>query len=331
MIHPRQLRAFLAIFILVSLYMPAYNQIIKGTVTDSETQRRINFAYVYFNGTFVGTNSDKDGNFEIDISKYKSMPLTISAIGYYSVTISVVPRGKPVSVFMKPKLYELNEVVINGKAHERERKVNLKLFSDCFLGTTKNAKDCQITNTADIRFISGHDTLTAYSSNPILIDNKALGYKITYFLDEFIYDEKNESFLFVGNIIFNEDLSAEEEQKQIFDARREKAYLGSRMHFFRSLWNNELDSTKFNVKNSAGETLPYDSLVIHENRTKYLSYPEDIGICFRSALPTSYILFVEESVNFDSNGYFDPSSVSWQGEMSRKRIADWLPYEYETK
>ena len=322
----------LLLLLFISFDIVAYNQVIKGTILDMENHARINFAYVYFNGTFVGTNSDNEGYFEIDISQYPSMPLTISALGYYSVTLDVISPTKPLLVFLKPKLYELDEVVIEEKTSERERRRNLNLFLDTFLGTTRNAKSCMITNLNDILFVSRNDTLKAFTSNPIVIDNKALGYKITYFLDEFVLDKKNESFYFSGNIIFNDDITGDEYQNEVFESRRKDAYLGSRMHFFRSLWNNELDSAKFIVKNPSQEDLTYDNIVIQEdNKIKYLNYPEDLGICYHTNLPSSYLIFLDENINFDKNGYFDPSSVSWQGEMSLKRIADWLPYEYRMK
>ena len=326
------MKKIILLFLFISIHIVGYNQVIKGTVSDFKDHSRINFAYIYFNGTFVGTNSDKNGYFELDISRYASMPLTISALGYYSITLTVVSSEKPLTIFLQPKLYELQEVVISEKSNDRERRKNLKLFTDNFLGTTKNAKSCVITNPNDILFVSENDTLKAFSSNPVLIDNAALGYKVTYFLDEFILDKKTESFFFSGNIIFNEDLTSEESQKRIFESRRKDAYLGSRMHFFRALWKNELDSARFVVKNSADENLTVENIVIQEDTiTKYLNYPEDLGICYYSGLPSSYIIFIDEYVNFDKNGYFDPSSVSWQGEMSLKRIADWLPYEYEIK
>ena len=322
----------LLVFVFFSINILAFNQVIKGIVLDKDNHSKINFAYIYFNGTFIGTNSDKEGNFKLDISSYPSMPLTISALGYYSVTLTVVSPSKPLIIFMKPKLYELKEVVISGKSNENERKRNVKLFTDTFLGTTRNARLCEITNIKDITFVSDNDTLKAFASNPIQIDNRALGYKVTYFLDEFVFDKKSESFYFSGNIIFNEDLKYDDPQREIFETRRKTAYLGSRMHFFRSLWQNDLDSARFTVKNSADEILTTENIVIREDSlTRYLNYPEDLGICYYSGLPSSYIIFLDGNVNFDRNGYFDPSSVSWQGEMSLKRIADWLPYEYEVK
>jgi hypothetical protein len=326
------MKKFILLFLLINLYLVAYNQVIKGTILDQQTHSKISFAYVYFNGTFVGTNSDQNGHFELDISKYASMPLTISALGYYSVNLTIVSTGKPVFIFMKPKIFELNEVVINAKTYSKERKENLRIFKNNFLGTTRNARNCEITNENDITLISENDTLKAFSSKPIIIDNRALGYKVTYFLDEFRLCKKSDSFFFSGNIIFNEDLTTDETQKQLFISRRKQAFFGSRMHFFRSLWKNDLDSAGFTVKNSEDEYVHYNNIVTQEDSLiKFLNYPESLSICYHTSLPSSHIIFLEEDVNFDKNGYFDPSGISWQGEMARKRIADWLPYEYSIK
>jgi hypothetical protein len=314
--------------LLINFFVAGYSQIIRGTVLNLETKSKINFAYIYFDGTFVGTNSDQDGNFVLDISKYASMPLTISALGYYSVTMKSVSPGKPLIVYMKPKVFELNEVVVSSKSRAWERQKNLRLFKNAFLGTTRNSHDCIITNEKDIILKSENDILKAYSLNPISIDNRPLGYKITYFLDEFEYYEKSESFFFSGSIMFQEDLNTNETQKKTLTSRRRNAYLGSRMHFFRSLWENNLDSAKFVVRNPEEENLIYSKIVNEKDSlTKYLQYPENLTIYYQSSLP-SYIIFHEKKVFFNKKGYFNPLDISWQGEMSRQRIADWLPYEY---
>jgi len=328
------MRKFILLFLFINFNIVAYNQVIKGTILDKNNKSIINFASVYFNGTFVGTNSDQNGHFELDISKNISMPLTISALGYYSVTLTDFPTDKALLIYLTPKVFELKEVVINAKSHARERRANLILFKNEFLGTTGNALYCEITNENDIIFDydSDNDTLKAFSSKPLLIDNKALGYKITYYLDKFEYYKKSTSFFFKGNIIFTEDLTTEAAQKQLFERRRKYAYLGSRMHFFRALWENDLNSAGFTVKNSANETLKYNKIVIQkDSRTKYLKYPGTLGISYYTKLATSYIIFLKELVYFDKNGYFDPSGISWEGDMARKRIADQLPYEYTIK
>ena len=321
-------------FFFVNIYLVAYNQIIKGTIYDKNTKSVIYSAAVYFNGTSAGTLSDQNGSFQIDISKYRSMPLTISAIGYYSVTMSNLSIEKPLLVYLDPKLFELNEVVVQDKSHARERRENLTIFRNEFLGTTGNSFSCTITNEDDIRFVygSGDDTIKAFAIKPILIVNKALGYKITYYLDKFEYYKQSTSFFFKGNIIFSKDSTIDETKEKLYERKRKNAFIGSRMHFFRALWVNDLNSAGFIVKNSANETVGYKQIVYQkDNHTKYLRSNGGIGISYYTKQPTSFIVFLKEDVYFDADGYFDPSGISWEGEMARQRIADLLPFEYLLK
>jgi len=172
--------------------------------------------------------------------------------------------------------------------------------------------------------------LKAYATKPINIENKAFGYSITYYLDKFEYCRKNETFSFTGNMMFKEDSVTGPAQKQLFERKRKNAYLGSRMHFMRSLWLDNLNAAGFTVKNSANETLKYNKIVYQkDSRTKYLRYAGDLGISYYSTkVPSSYIIFLKTMVYFDANGYFDPAGISWEGEMAKQRIADMLPYDY---
>jgi hypothetical protein len=108
------MKRIVLLFLHISLCTTAYNQVISGRILDKDTKKPIDFATAYFAGTFTGTNTDKDGNFELDISKNKSMPLTISALGYYSVNITDLLPGKKLMIYLAPKNYELNEIVIRA-------------------------------------------------------------------------------------------------------------------------------------------------------------------------------------------------------------------------
>jgi hypothetical protein len=328
------MKKLILLFLFINVYLVAYNQVIKGTIYDKTTKSVVYSASVYINGTFLGTLSDQNGNFQLNISKYPSMPLTISAIGYFSVILNDYSAVKPLEIYLNPKMFELNEVVVNAKSHTWERRENLTIFRNEFLGTTGNAVNCKIANEDDIRFKNStdKDTLTAFASKPILVENRALGYKITYYLDKFEYAKESKTFFFKGNIIFMEDSTTDDSKKQFFERKRKYAYLGSRMQFFRALWADDLNSAGFTVKNSANETIGYNKLVSQkDSRTKYLKSTKGMGICYLTKQPTSFVIFLKENVYFDSNGYFDPSGISWEGEMSRQRIADLLPYEYSIK
>lgn len=323
------MRKYILLFLFTNFYLVAYNQVIKGAVLDKQTISTISFAAVYFSGTFVGTASDQDGNFVLDITKYTSMPLTISAVGYYSFTLTDFSTDEPYMIYLTPKVYEIKQVSIGAKSLVRERKANLKLFKKEFLGTSYNGKKCEIINEDDITFNYGSDvdTLKAFALNPIQIYNTALGYHITYFLDKFEFDKKNKITSFNGNIIVNEDLTLDETNKQSYERRRIRAYLGSYMHFFRTLWADDLRSTFFIIENSAGEGLKYKDVVIQgDNNNKYLRYTQNLNIYYHS--DRSNICFLKQQVLFDQNGFFEASGTLWRGKMTLKRIADWLPYNY---
>jgi hypothetical protein len=330
------LKKLILIFIFLNFYILAYNQVIKGTVLENKTNTPI-IATIYFNGTFAGTLSDQNGNFELDISKNTSLPLTISSIGYYSVTLADFSTDKPLIVYMTPKVYEVKEVVVSSGSLVKRRRANLNLFKNVFLGTTSNARNCEITNENDITFNyeSDQDTLKAYASKPILITNRALGYKITYYLDRFEYNKKDRSVLFAGNLIFNEDLATKEPRNEVYERRRKEAYLGSRMHFFRALWADDLESAGFSVKNSAKKYLRYKDIVedshtdsLNSHR-KFLRYIESLSIFYNTR--SSKIVFLKkEKVYFDKDGNFDQAGmyISWEGEMMDQRVGDMLPYTY---
>jgi hypothetical protein len=310
-------------------------QIIKGTVFDQKTKDVILFATVYFNGTTVGTVTDEKGNFTLDVSKYSPMPVTVSMLGYNSSTLNYnsYSTGNPLIIHLTPKVYELNEFVVTAKIGANERSHNLSLFKREFLGTSANALDCIILNESDITFNYGsdRDTLRAYTMKPIQIINRKLGYKITYYLDKFEYNRRTKSFIYKGNLIFNEDMAINSPEKQDFERRRKNTYRGSRMHFFRSLWVNDLKSTGFVVYNSINNFLGFSDLVFEDERhRKFIKYNETLGICYYSKIPTSHALFKKEKIYFDKNGYFDESGILWDGKMADQRIGDQLPYDYIT-
>jgi hypothetical protein len=321
------------LLLLVSFFQAGRSQIVRGTILDNSDHTKINFASIYINGTSVGTNSDQNGDFELDITKYGSLPLTISALGYYSVTLADFSGEKPLDVYLTPKTFELNEVVVVAKSLSKEKKANLKLFRNEFLGITDNAHKCVIENENDIIFNrSSHDTLKVFAAKPIIINNNGLGYKITYYLDRFEYYKKSKSFLYKGSTVFNEDMTDKLIEKKYFEKKRKIAYLGSRSHFFSSLWANELKSNGFVMKNSEDEILKYEDIVtVRAGFRKYLYYKGNLNICYLSKYPNSYIEIFNSPVFFDSTGYYDGSGVRIIGDMAKQRVGDLLPLDYKPK
>jgi len=330
------MRKIFLIIVLANLSVIGYTQILSGTIKDQTTGNPVNYASVYLNGTFVGTHTDINGNFKIDVSKYPSMPLSISALGYYSVSISDLNYNNTLIIYLTPKFFELQEVVINARKISRERRTNLAIFKREFLGTTMNSLNCKIMNEDDITFsydFSG-DTLRAHSLKPILIENNALGYKLVYYLDIFKFTKNTGYILITGSCIFNEDLSIDENLQEKYQRRRRSSYLGSRMHFIKSLWQNNLPKEGFVVKDLNNKVLSPDKYLSQTEDpgtgviSKYLCKQKIMTITYYTRNTSSLILLNNDSIYFDSDGYFDPLGISWQGEMAKQRIGDLLPFEY---
>jgi hypothetical protein len=345
------MRKFLSVVIMLCFCISAFAQLITGFVFDEKTKRQLNSVLIYFDGTFTATVTDKNGHFIFDISKYPSIPVTISSSGYVSVRMEVVTPEKPVQIFLTPKIFESKEIQGKSKEEQKVKTENFKLFKNTFLGKTYNARFCEIINEDDIILINETDTLKAFASNPILIYNRALGYKESYYLDEFLLNTKDDNYFFSGNILFSEDLATKETNNQQYIKKRKDAYLKSRTYFFRSLWENKLDSAGIIVKNVLDEDLGYDNIVTEKgDKGKYLKHFEYLNHPEQKSFPSTYIIFrekeviydswgrldrsciteitLQDAVYFDKNGYFDPSNISWRGKLGNQRIADLLPLEY---
>jgi len=342
------MRNIAIILVLLGWFSIAKCQTFKGTVFDQSTDSTLSFAVIYISGTSIGTYSDSHGNFELDISRKTSEPITISMIGYNSITISDHYSNKMYKIYLSTKINELNEVIVKGKKGKWETYLNK--FKRQFLGESANASMCDILNEKDLRFYDISDTsLSAYSSKPLLIHNKALGYTITYYLDKFTYtyhqDVKHvfdEKCFILGNYLFKDDfLKLSEPEKNSVEKRRRSAYLGSRMHFFRLLYLGNLHHRGRNITAlSDSVSIPTIFLIYSNNNSKsivskrdsisgYLKYKGNLLVKYKRM--SSTINVKNDSVYFEKYGFYDPFGVDFTGDMSNRRIGDLLPYEYLLK
>jgi len=340
------MKQIIVISLIISLGTLAYSQVIKGNIYNSDTRETIPYAAIYFAGSLAGTASDQDGHFVLDVSNYNAKPITIRAIGYETYILKNVPSDKECEIFLKPGPFDLEEAVIGTKSLERKRKAYLRLFRTEFLGSTGNQRQCTILNESDIKFdyTNDKDTVRAYAVKPLIVNNNSLGYVINYYLDEFKYDKHTNIVNFTGDIVFTEDLAIKDTiTRASYFKKRNDAYLGSCMHFFRSLWANALDINGFSFSNPSKDisntsfiqTLMTDKLITYKDvvfedsrHQKFFTYSGDLNIDFNGR--TTLVIFLKPLVHFEQNGFFDPTGLQWHGPMAEQRIADILPYEYYT-
>lgn len=324
---------FLLLILFLVFEAVSFGQLIKGTVVDQETGEAIDFASLHFDGTFVGTTTNSLGYFELDITKYASRPLSVSAVGYYTIAVANISPGEKKQFFLKRRIFEIEEVSISTKSLVRKRKACLRIFRKEFIGSTRRARRCTIMNEEDISFNYGsdEDTLRAYASRPLRLENLSLGYEITYYLDNFEYVRDSQTISYTGSINFNRDLAVDEESRLKYLRRRNTVYSGSCKHFFRALWTNSLKVSGFTMKNyNTKQPLFCKQIVFSDSlERKYLQYDEDMAIYYGKYIDfITYVRFLNEKVYFEQDGFFDPIAIQWTGTMAIQRIADFLPYEY---
>lgn len=317
------------LLLLLSIHL--FSQPIRGVVLDEKTGNTIDYAAVYIDGTFIGTTTDEEGEFSVDMKTFQDHPLMISAMGYKSYSLDHPSPGKFYRILLERKVFEIEEISVTKKSLELKRKANLRVFRQEFLGNSNNAKKCQILNEEVISFNyeEGWSMLKAFASAPLEIQNDALGYKLVYYLDHFSYDRVNKTISFSGSIIFTEDLGAGNRSMQQFERRRKNTFTGSRQHFFRALWDNDLKNSGFAIERfQFNDQLKYEDVVMEDDQgNRYFTYSEELDIWFIRY--RSRVRFLKFLVYFDPSGYFDPDALQWQGAMSAARIADLLPYEYQ--
>lgn len=323
------IRAFFLVVTTVSFFLSSgiYAQIITGVVLDYETEQEVPFANVYFNSSMHGAVTDENGRFELNIDGYDGQDIVVSCVGYDSWIIQEYHGNKFYQVYLKPSSVLLREILIVHKDMPRKKKE--RIFLREFLGTSSNASKCKIENIEDVYLVyfKSTKTLEAYCDKPIIIYNKALGYRIRYFLDIFKLEEKN--MFYRGNFMFEDDTSITPEEMVTVLRRREKAYDGSRMQFFRELWRRDSYKFKFYLQDPKTDlVLNLDSLVTDiTNNIRYLRPVGPIKVSYRSE--KSYIDFIDQqSIPFNKSGFFDSKFLTWSGEMANQRIGDLLPFEY---
>ena len=105
------------IFLVVLLFpLITFSQTqIQGVVVDSKSKQALPFASIVTNTNF-GTLTDVDGNFHIK-AKNPFNQITISYVGYQSVTVPITIKDRFVNVKLKASVEKLNEVLITAKVN----------------------------------------------------------------------------------------------------------------------------------------------------------------------------------------------------------------------
>lgn len=251
---------------------------ISGKVRDN--QGGLPGAGVYLSGYKIATVADNNGNFNLPNLKPGSYDLLVQMVGYlpYSKSVIISDKSIQVDLLLKENTVQLNEVTIRA---DPNRAKYIKQFTEYFIGITPNSKQCKILNpqVLNVDFDVTKSLLTVKTTEFLIVENKALGYRLKYMLDYFEYNSRTHIIYFSGHPFF-EELKASTTKKKKFIEARETAYYGSSQHFFRSLYENRSKEEGFLINKIIKTPNPnrYPENIINENITKIKTIPEKTGI-----------------------------------------------------
>ena len=159
----------------------------------------------------------------------------ITMLGYESAIRDTLVRADQVyelSIFLPTRVVPLKEVVISAREARRWQRRLLK-FQRLFLGETDNSAQTTIVNPSVLDFKSRLGNLSASASAPLIIENRALGYRIQYYLKEFEYFGR--TIKYDGDPSYTELEPADSMEAEYWAISRRQAFLGSQRHFLLAL------------------------------------------------------------------------------------------------
>ena len=333
--------------------------VISGQVVDADTKLPLEGASVFAQNTTKGVITDKEGQYRIALNK-GGYELIISFTGYASKTMNVeANEDKQLDIELKKEDKSLSEVVVTASNEVADGwEKHGAFFIAHFIGASPFAANCTLQNPEVLKFYyyKRSDKLKVLATEPLQIENRALGYHLRYELDSFVYYNKTDINTYRGNCLYTA-MEGDTAQQQIWKANRGKAYYGSRLHFLRSYYDSTLKQEGFTVDmllaNNATKfsrlANPYDTMYYgYDTATAdvELWFPKKVSITYMKKAPEieylqqyhlpldvkTQISYVDllDAILIKPNGYFlDQKSWIAQGYWSWKNIGDQLPYDYE--
>ncbi len=224
---------------------------IKGRVVNAATGMPVPGSSVFISSTSKGTVSNNAGTFELTEVPSGKHELVISSIGYETNVFSFSDAQLPLQlkVELTIKVKELENVIVEPSLEEGWDKWG-RTFMNEFVGKTANANQCRVKNEKAIRFryYKKSNRLIAYCDEPVLLENKALGYLISYQLEQFEVNYKEGTVFYLGYPLFEQLDKNSKGPRQKWENKRQEAHNGSIMHFMQSLYANRLLEEGFEVR-----------------------------------------------------------------------------------
>jgi len=340
------------------------NSMISGRVIDAQSGEPLAGVHVFLSSRLQGTTTDAEGKYKIGELTPGSYKVVASIIGYISASQEVQVRefqDVRMEIPLEAVVYELDGVEVTD-TQPKEWKKQLKEFTERFLGSSGNAKESEILNPYVLSFKDNGTLFEALASEPLEIENRSLGYHVTFVLDYFLYNESEDKSYTNGTWYFEELEPKDEEERQEWEGRREVSFKGSLQHLLWAMVNGKIETEGFSILRDYSEGQEGPEIFLHRYhpvnvndiisetevayefemtfddfiRVYYLRAGEKGRIFKKVLIPSeqlSYLKTTGEKIVVHESGYMYGSRVESgnllvYGHLASLGVADLLPQEY---
>ncbi len=297
----------------VQAQSPGYTMI-EGRIFNSDTGEPLMEAHVFLSGTKIGTITNPAGRFRLTRVPAGNHRLVVSIIGYGRESMQIEASANEtlnLSIGLPPVVYQLGEIYAGNLDERWER--HLQRFERLFLGESQLADSVRILNPEVLRFDTNFwGRFTAEALAPLQIENRALGYHITYYLSDFYHNGIVTRW--DGDPLYRELTPADSAQAAYWEKNRRDTFYGSLRHLLIALVEERAEEDGFvlyNMRRGFRGFSDHDKFRIDGSR---LIRPTDddhlYHLRFSGRLEIVYTRAAE-----------DPRFAHWSGEWNRGRAS----------
>lgn len=342
---------------------------VSGQVKDSTTGLPLQFTNVFVNNTTNNTVTDAEGKYSLSGISPGTYEVVVSYVGYITLNrkIELHPANNPILNFsLEPKEDDLDEIDVTSRMDKKWGK-QLKRFEKVFIGNPNDSITgaAKILNPWVLDFGEGKTSggpryFYASASEPIEIENSALGYRIFYDLLDF--KQTRNGFNYLGLSRFEEIEPSSGDIAAMWHENRQRVFFGSTRHLLKTMIERDTTSKEYQVYEvnpfpikhdrtnvffrelgNSLELVPIDSIAISTRipgrnllvSDAMLEAHHIKGVALNNfyrdvKFPISWLTFKNDTLVVDPNGVpIDPTQLILSGQMAEDRMGRFLPMDFK--
>lgn len=295
---------------------------LEGTVVNAETGEPLEDVNVFIATSLKGTATDAAGRYRLEDVPLGAQRIYVSYVGFKSVardTLLREERAYTFDVALQTEVLERGEVTVEAEQDEQWQQ-RLQKFERLFIGETPNAAKTEIMNPEVLSFTSKVGRFTARAAETLVIENRALGYRIRYFLKEFTAIPNRT--MYDGEPLFEKMTPDSPGQAAVWAKNRREAFLGSFRHYMLAVLDGKAEERGFKTysvpaQRGVGGGGPFGRRNALAGNRRFPLDPQEI--IEETDVPNEYTLDFQGFVQITYTGEIeDESYLAWRNATGRR-------------